>query len=613
MEIKSGKRSGSAVNPETNDHRGRSRRWLCAGLLAAVMSAAACSPAFASIFTVENTIMPILNAEVSRQDPAIIGEEFTIYYLVKNISDHPAFNLEYSFNVVDAKDSYPFSLAATPDKIEQLAPSASALVPVKFLIQRDAREKEYWINGTFTYDSAAYYGNLEIDPANKPPNLSSVKPPSANAQSWVPITFATVKPNLIVTELTVLEENPNIEEGFTVRLGLKNSSLIYDLRNVLIQMEGGENFECIDITNKKEAAKISVNQVHIIDFRLRAKENRKSNTVVLNTSFSYPQGTAPVENQEELFIPVKEDAGVNGKIPQVIIKRYTLSKEQVLAGDRIDLTLEIENTNSRPVKNVLINFGVESMSSESGSSSSSTVFAPVGSSNTFHVDEIRGKSTIANTITFAVDSSAIARTYIVPVTITYEDEKGIFNDLRVKDNVNIPVTQQAKLSITSMTLPSYATAGMPTPVMAEFVNSGKVDLADFTVRLEGGFETMDASLYMAKLMIGATTSYTGMLIAQEEGDKEGTLIISYLDNNNQEIVEEHPFTVSVSPMEDPAFPDGGAFPPDGGMTPPDEGGNPVVRFLTKNWLSILYGSIILIQSIVILRLRKKAKEAFFDE
>ena len=268
------------------------------------------------------------------------------------------------------------------------------------------------------------------------------------------------------------------------------------------------------------------------------------------------------------------------------------------------------------MKNVLINFGVESISSNGGGASSSTVFAPVGSSNTFHVEEIRGKSTITNTITFAVDSSAQAKTYIVPVTITYEDERGQFDNLSTRDNVNIQVTQMAKLSITSMNLPASASVGMPVPVMAEFVNSGRVDLADFTIRLEGPFDMMDATLYRAALSMGATISYTGMLTAMEEGEAEGKLIVSYIDGNNQEVAEEYPFTVGVTPMEDfgeGGFPEEGMFPPDGWMMSSEADSNPAIRFVKEQWLPILLGLVILLLFIYIVRIKKKAKEAFFDE
>ena len=568
---------------------------LMAAVMLTTLLMTAAWPALGAIVSIENSLLPVLTVEVTRQDPAVIGEEFSIVYLVKNISDKPAFDVDYTFNVVNAVDTFPFSVSK-PEPIEILQPGTSAAVTVKFSVDNTARERTYRINGQFICKDAL---------------LSS--PVTYAAMSDVAISFNIVRPNLTVTELVVIEEDPDPSEGFTIRLGLKNSSLMYELRNVIVQLDGGENFEVMEISNRREINRIAANQTANPEFRLRSRDGRKSNSVHLTTSFNYANGSVD-DKREELFVPVRDDTEVNEGIPRVIIKRYSLSKDQVLAGDRINLTLEIENTNARPVKNVLINFGVESTSSEGGGSASSTVFAPVGSSNTFHVDEIKGKSTVTNTITFAVDPGAYARTYIVPVTITYEDEKGVHNNLSTRDNVNIPVTQQAKLSITSMTLPSFANVGMPTPVMVEFVNSGKVDLADFSIRLEGEFDFMDATMYMAKLLIGATSAYTGMLIPMEEGEKEGKLVITYLDNNNQEIEEEYPFIVNVTQMDDMWGDGGDFFPPDMGMFPQDMDDRPaILRILLANWLPISLGVVILILLIYIIRMKKKAKEDFFDE
>ena len=555
-------------------------------------------PAFGAIITVTNSLMPVLSLEVSRQDQAVIGEEFTIVYLVKNISDKPAYEVAYSFNVMGEKDDFPFSIAKKLDAIRVLEPGTSATISVRFEVDKTARESSYSINGLVSC----------VDVAGETPmNYSAI--------TEVSLSYNAIKPNLIVTELKVLEDDPDPKDGFTVRLGLKNSSLMYDLRDVTIQLDGGEGFEVLDFTNRRLVSKIGAYQTHSVDFRLRGREDRKTNSVSLTTTFNYSHGgTDDNEKNEVLFLPVREEdtKKPNEGVPRVIIKRYTLSKEQVLAGDRIELTLEIENTNAKPIRNVLINFGVESTSSDTGGGTSSTVFAPVDSSNTFHVPEIKGRSTIANTITFAVDSGAIARTYIVPVTITYEDEKGDYKDLVTKDNVNIPVTQQAKLSVTSITLPSSGVVGMPTPVMAEFVNSGKVDIADFSVRIEGDFDLMDATFYMPKLLIGATTSYTGMLIPTSEGDKEGKLIISYTDNNNQEVEDIREFTVNVTAMDDMGFPDNGMIGPDGGMAP-EENEAAYLRFIKSRWIELTLGVIIIIQFIAIIRIKKKAKEDFFDE
>ena len=99
--------------------------------------------------------------------------------------------------------------------------------------------------------------------------------------------------------------------------------------------------------------------------------------VTLTHSFTYDNGKTSEEGiEEKLNLPLPSTAtGNNGKTPRVIIKRYTLSEDKVLAGDRIDLTISIENTNTRPVKNVLVNFGVQQIQSSGGGTTTSTVFS----------------------------------------------------------------------------------------------------------------------------------------------------------------------------------------------------------------------------------------------
>ena len=590
---------------------------LLAALLAPMLLApallAAAGPALGAIISIENSLMPVLSVEASRQDRAFIGETFTIVYLVRNISNKPARHVTFDGHTVAGQnDGFPFDFESASEPIDELAPGATATISVLFSVDDRARDEGFYrVTAQFTcYDVLSSPGSVST--SDDPPG----RPVSFFAITDVAVSFPTARPSLNVTALTVLEDDPDPREGFTIRLGLTNSSLLYDMRNVLVQIDGGENFEIMEISSRKEISRIPTFQTNYVDFRLRAKEGRTSNTIGLTTSFHYPGASAAdmADKKEELFIPIRDNTPEEStQIPRVIVKRYYLSQERVLAGDRIDLTIEIENTNARPVKNVLINFGVESTGSDGGGASSSTVFAPVGSSNTFHVSEIAGRSTVANTITFAVDSGALARTYIVPVTISYEDDRGDFRDLSTRDNVNIQVTQQARLSVTSMTLPTRANVGMPTPVMAEFVNSGRVELEDFSVRLEGDFELMDATMYMPKLMIGATTSYTGMLIPMEEGEVDGVLIVSYLDNSNQEVEEEHPFTVSVMSFMDSGFPDG-MFPPDDGRFPEEfDDESAIMRLVRDYWLTGAFSLVVIVQFIYIIRVKKKARDMFFDE
>ncbi|MDR1192645.1 MAG: hypothetical protein LBK98_00505 [Peptococcaceae bacterium] len=576
--------------------RGKKLRGLAGSLVMMTLLLLAAAPVYGGgLVNVPNSVMPVLSLELVRQDQAVIGEGFTIVYRVKNISDKPAFKINYNFELSGVEVVNPFDVKEKPAEIEMLDPGASANISVKFAvktIEGGARERTYRIRGYVTCQDASFGNTMTY-----------------SAITDIPVGIVTAVPNLLVQDLRIVGEDTNSPEGFEMTLLLKNSSMIYDMRNITLQLDGGENFETMDVSNKKEIGRISANEGSEISFKLRVKDGRKSNTATLNVNYSYSEGKVS-ERVETLFLPLPEDTSDNGRVPRVIIKRYSLSKDRVLAGDRIDLTLVIENTNSRPVKNVLINFGVDSITSDSGGSRRSTVFAPVNSSNTFHIDQIAGQAVVTNTITFSVDPGAAAQTYIVPVTIKYEDERGLLSDLSVSDTVNIPVTQEAKLSVSSMVFPKTAQVGMPVAVTAEFINAGKVDLTEFSVRLSGDFNVQDASAYQAKLAMGGMNSYTGMLIPLEEGQREGILLVSYTDNNNETVAHEYPFTVEVTPAEDM-----GAMLPEG-PTPPEEPtglANRALAFVKEQWVLLLLALVVVLQTIYIIRVKKKAKEEFFDE
>ena len=82
-------KSRSAADGGLSVNRARRAGLAVLSLWIAMLMMASAAPAYGSLFIVENSLMPILSFDVSRQDPAIIGEEFSIVYLVRNISDKP--------------------------------------------------------------------------------------------------------------------------------------------------------------------------------------------------------------------------------------------------------------------------------------------------------------------------------------------------------------------------------------------------------------------------------------------------------------------------------------------------------------------------------------------
>jgi hypothetical protein len=77
---------------------------------------------------------------------------------------------------------------------------------------------------------------------------------------------------------------------------------------------------------------------------------------------------------------------------------------------------------------------------------------------------------------------------------------------------------------------------------------GKAVLNNFIVMMEGNFPKEQASYYVGNLEIGASDFYQGIIYPESEGLLTGTLIFSYIDNNNREVRVEEPFEINVEPM-----------------------------------------------------------------
>lgn len=282
----------------------------------------------------------------------------------------------------------------------------------------------------------------------------------------------------------------------------------------------------------------------------------------------------------------------------MIIQRYNVDPSKVLAGNYVTLYLYVENTNSLPVNNVSIQMDVPTETSSSGGTvTSSTVFSPVDSSNTFYIDRIEGKTTALKTINMYVDPNAIAKTYIVPVAIKYESTDG--TKYESSDNVNIPVTQESKVEIISSNLPVMGNVGEPLNLSLEFVNVGKVNLTNFKVCLEGDIPGKEENVYyLGTFNAGESNEYTASIIPELEGELSGSVKMSYIDADNQDVALEIPFTCEVGPAIDYGEMD---VP----MEPMEEPG--LLDKLKQHWLPVVLGVIVILQAAVLIRIKRKAK------
>jgi len=429
--------------------------------------------------------------------------------------------------------------------------------------------------------------------------MNDMKSYKAVQSFYVEVVYAMTDPSFVVQGVSF---NPAITDDITETTATFTIKNVSDSKanNVLVTLsgkdlqDGGKNIAVQDLSATKRIGTVSGNQTFTVNYQLKLNESRKDNGMVMTIDYN----GADKAQEIALNMPFPT-MSQSGKEPKVIIEQYNVSPTKVLAGNHVVLTLNVRNTNANPVNNVSIRLDVPTTTAENGSVSGSTVFSPVDSSNTFYLDTIPGKSTVSKTINMYVDPNASAKTYIVPIEMSYESYTGeVFS---AKDNVNIPVTQESKVEIIKDTLPSTGNVGEMATLGLEFVNVGKVNLTNFKVALSGDLAKDDEQVnYIGTFNAGESNEYSASVVPTEEGILTGNIVISYVDANHQDCSMEIPVSIEVGPAID--YPE-----IDPGMMPEPEKPNPIA--LLKEKLPIIILALIAIIEGAMLFLNKRKQKA----
>jgi len=530
-----------------------------------------------------------------------VGQEFEVAVTVQNRGNGIAMAPELRFTEgKDRKvlDSFTLSYGdnGTFDPGATIIESgATRLFNVKVKVNEDTRElpagSKYQLNCTVAAGDMYY---KDYDGGNKN---------HTTTQSFeVEVSYAMTTPNFVVENVTF---DPAVTEGVTettATIHLKNVSdakannVVTTLTGTEVGNTGEKNIAVRDLTNTKQLYTVNGQQKVTVAYQLDLNRDRKNNEMLF--TISYDGQEQPQEILLNMPLPLKES--VNGREPKVIIQRYSVNPSKVLAGNNVTLSLHIENTNSLPVNNVSIQLDVPTETSSTGGSvSGGTVFSPINSSNTFYIDRIEGKEVAVKNINMYVDPNASAKTYIVPVNISYEGTDG--TKYTASDNVNIPVGQESKVDIISTNVQASGNVGEPLSIAMEFVNIGKVNLTNFKVSLDGDVPGKGENVYyIGNFNVGDSDEYSAMIYPEVEGTLSGNIRISYIDGDNQEVIIDEPFSSEIGPaidysaMMEPTMP----------MPEPEP---TFVDKLKSNLLTIIIGIVAIAEGAVLFRSKRKAK------
>lgn len=488
--------------------------------------------------------------KIEAPEKVAVGQEFEIKITAKNIGTGPALYPEFRFTEdKDKKVLSHFTVVGGENGVydtmlTEVKGGETKVFTIALKVNDDTRElptgSKYRINCTLASNT---FTSGQIEDTKRTFDSKSFE---------VEVSYALSDPNFVIQDVTF---NPAVTDGVsetTATIYLKNVSdakannVVTTLSGTDIGTTGEKNIKIRDLTNTKQLYTVNGQQQVTVEYQLTLNKDRKNNEMKFTIAYDGQE-----KAQEILLnLPLPLQESVNGREPKVIIKQYQVNPTKVLAGNDVTLSLHIENTNSLPVKNVSIQLDVPTETSSTGGTvSSGTVFSPINSSNTFYIDRIEGKDVVVKTINMSVGPDALAKTYIVPVNISYEGTDG--TKYTASDNVNIPVSQESKVDIINTNVQANGNVGEPLSIAMEFVNVGKVSLTNFKVTLDGDVPGKNDNVYyIGTFNVGDSDEYSAMIYPEEEGTLTGNIRISYMDGNNQEVIMDEPFSSEIGPAID---------------------------------------------------------------
>lgn len=538
--------------------------------------------------------------KIEAPEKVAVGQEFEIKITAKNIGTGPALYPEFRFTEdKDKKVLSHFTIVGGDGGVydtmlTEVKGGETKVFTIALRVNDDTRElptgSKYRINCTLASNT---FTSGQIEDAKRTFDSKSFE---------VEVSYALSAPNFVIEDVTF---NPAVTDGVaetTATIHLKNVSdakannVVTTLTGTEIGTTGEKNIKVRDLTNTKQLYTVNGQQKVAVDYQLTLNKDRKNNEMKFTISYDGQEK----EQEILLNLPLPLQESVNGREPKVIIKQYQVNPTKVLAGNDVTLSLYIENTNSLPVKNVSIQLDVPTETSSTGGTvSSGTVFSPINSSNTFYIDRIDGKDVVVKTINMSVGPDALAKTYIVPVNISYEGTDG--TKYTASDNVNIPVSQESKVDIINTNVQANGNVGEPLSITMEFVNVGKVSLTNFKVSLDGDVPGKNDNVYyIGTFNVGDSDEYSAMIYPEVEGILTGNIRISYMDGNNQEVIIDKPFSSEIGPAIDYSAM----------MDPTISELEPEPTFVDKlktHLLTIIVAIVAIAEGIILFRGKRKAK------
>lgn len=319
-----------------------------------------------------------------------------------------------------------------------------------------------------------------------------------------------------------------------------------------------------------------------------------------------------------------EDPNKPTSTPRIIVSQYSSDVEEIKAGKMFKLDFTLQNTSATmAVKNMKVVVGSSQSTAKEGTgggAAGGSVFFPVAGSNSFFIENLGAKKTASNSIELMARQDVEPGVYNVTLALDYEDKDG--KPFKSEENIAFAITQELRLEITGLNLPTDAMAGSQVPIEFQYINKGKSTVSNFSVTIEGDFTLDGGDAYVGNLTAGFNDYFSSMIMPKGEGEQKGTIVLKYENSQGEPQEQRTEFKMNVAAMDmngginggmtagDGSINMGGKPNQDGMVLDPDTGLMvPIKKKLGLPWIiAISAGVVVIAGGATFLVIKKKRKK-----
>lgn len=362
------------------------------------------------------------------------------------------------------------------------------------------------------------------------------------------------KPQAELSNIIVPAKTFNVDETANVSMKLKNIGPV-DIKNIKVTALTDSDGAIVPKTSSVILTRLlKKSESTNLNFAFSPTSKAKTQNYSIKFQVEYENGNTIEDKFEtdsfEQYIginvnnPDADTSDTPQSKPKIIVNSYSTNPLIVTAGSEFDLNMSFKNTHkNKRVENTKVSLTIDEATT-STNEQKGNVFTPVNGSTTFFIGDIAPGIQIDKKLRLYTVPTATPKNYSVTVDFEYEDEK--HTEIKSSEKIGISVKQATKLDTSEINIPTETYIGQPTAITFDFYNTGKVNLNNLLIKIEGeGFDAKQSSIYYGKFNTSTSDTYEGNFTPMEAGKKQGKIIISYEDDAGEVKQQTKDFTINV--------------------------------------------------------------------